>query len=118
MLFDFSKLWYYRFKNKINCNKLDKTFIRPISIILNDLELYHWELSAIDFHCAKYIIDIITKKYPEYTPDVIKSLIWNNSSKINYREENVETSDDWNKIKWFVESTQKYILYRYSIIDY
>jgi len=117
MLFNFSKLWYHRFKNKLECDKLDITPIRPISIIIDDLELHHWELSAIDFHCAKYLLDIIVKKYPEYTQDVVKSLIWNYSSKINYREEDVSTSNDWNKIKWFVESKQKYILYRYSVLD-
>jgi hypothetical protein len=117
MLSDFSKLWYHRFKNNIDCDKLDITPIRPISIVIDELELHHWELSAIDFHCAKYLLDIIVKKFPEYTLDVVKSIMWNYSSKINYREEDVGTSDDWDKIEWFVKSKQKYILYRYSVLD-
>ena len=117
MLNNFCKLWYHRFKNNIDCYKLDITPIRPISIVLDDLQLHHWELSAIDFHCAKYIVDIVVKKYPEYTSDYVKDLIWNYSSKINYREEDVGTSNDWNKIKWYLEVKQKYILYRYSIMN-
>lgn len=117
MITDFCKLWYYRFKNNTDVSKLDKTKIRSISIVIDNLELHHWELSAIDFHCAKYFIDIIIKKYPEYTTDIVKSLIWTYSSKINYREDDTGTSDDWNKIKWYVETKQKDILYRYSMID-
>lgn len=118
MINNFCKLWYNRFKNNIECDKLDTTLIRPISIKLDDLELCHWELSAIDFHCAKYLVDIIIKKYPEYSIDYIKKLIWNCSSKINFREEatNIENKD-WNKIKYFVFNKQKYILYKYSLFD-
>lgn len=122
MINNYCKLWYYRFTNNIDCNKLDKTKIRPISLALDDLELCHWELSAIDFHCATYLVDIIVKKYPEYTGDYVKTLIWNYSSKINFREYikqpiNEIELQNWDKIKWFLSVKQKYILYKYSMLD-
>ena len=130
MLTNFCKMWYYRFNTGNDADKLDKTKIRPISIVMDDLELHHWELSAIDFHSAKYFIDIIVKKYPEYTYDAVKALIWKYSSSVNYREKGDDcegddddgvcddgTCDAWDAIKWYVGVKQKYILYRYSLMD-
>ena len=111
MINDFSKLWYYRFKNNIECNKLDKTLIRPISIKLDDLELHHWELSAIDFHCCPNILDYVSKKYPEYDKKEIKKIIWINLSSINNRIENkIYNQEAWDKINTYINKSQKYLL--------
>lgn len=43
--------------------------------------------SSIDHHCYPWIINYITERV-DLKGDTVKSLIWNNSSKINYRENN------------------------------
>ena len=44
--------------------------------------------ASIDHHCYPLIIQYIADRI-DLEGDTVKSLIWNNSSKINYREEHV-----------------------------
>ena len=61
---------------------------------------------------------VFQQKYPEYSVEYIKKLLWNYNSKINNRisNNNNETYkyDDWKKIKLDVTSMQKYILKNYA----
>jgi hypothetical protein len=110
------KNFIYTWKNRFLTEKKEpnKTIVRPISIYVNELKTAEWDLSAIDYHCCHKIIDFILKKYPEFTPNEIKELIWTYSSSINTRrinkiEDNI-SAEKWNKIKDYVNKTQKYIL--------
>ena len=105
--------WYIRFKSG---QHIESMTIRPISVKIVDLELEDWDLGAIDFHCARFILPIISKEF-DLSQGKIKNLMWNYSSKINYRENPPDTNEEWNKIKQFVRRKQKYILYKYSLIQ-
>lgn len=109
MLKSYAEKWYERFQNSIQC---DKRPIRPIIINVMDLDLGLWDLSAIDFHCNSRLLDIIEKKYPEYSKEELKKIIWVHSSSINRRDSsrNIWRIDDWNIIKDYVQKTQKYLL--------
>ena len=106
--------WYSRFKSN---ESIKQWTIRPINVNLPDLQLENWDLGAIDFHCAKFILQIISEE-SNLSTNVIKYLMWNHSSNINYREQKTFSSseiNDWNKIKSLVRRKQKYILYKYAL---
>lgn len=108
-------IWERRFRLK-EMDKYKKTYtfkIKPIQWSVSELQLKDWDLAAIDFHCAPYIISWIIKKYPDLSVDMVKKLIWNNSSKINYRQNSsIYEPLEWNKIKSYLIRIQKYILER------
>ena len=107
--------WERRFRS-IGLNKYNKNFvfkIRPIQWIMNELKLIDWDLSAIDFHCTPHIISFIINKYPDIKADIVKKLIWHNSSKINYRINTpIYEPVKWNNVKSCLHRAQKYILER------
>ena len=107
--------WYNRFitSEKIN---VASDIIRPIRLILPDLNLEDWDLSAIDYHCAKFLLKIVLKEYEEYSEQKIKSLIWNFSSNINYRIKQKNVDSDWLKIRNFVKKKQYSILNKYVLL--
>lgn len=111
MLNYLSDLWYIRYKN--GENHID-TEIKEIEMNgLYSLYRTEWEMSAIDFHNAVYIPDMLSNKYEEFDVDDIKKAIWNNSSKINYRydkNDNRDTDEIWEKIKKDLEIIQKSII--------
>jgi hypothetical protein len=97
----------------ININNIiDNTHIKLIKIYVKELEKDELDFTAIDYHCNSNFLEYLTKKYPDIEPEELKKIIWNHSSNINYRisktsEYNIEK---WNKIKDYVEKTQKYLL--------
>tara|TARA_Y100000766_G_scaffold110671_1_gene94716 strand:- start:1171 stop:2172 length:1002 start_codon:yes stop_codon:yes gene_type:complete len=109
-------LMHYYMQFKLG-NNVSKIAIRPICIKLPDLELEQWELSAIDHHCAKFILKSIKQHFDEYSENQIKELIWKNSSSINYRIKNQHSDKDWEKIKNIVVKKQYYILHKYVLMD-
>ena len=62
--------------------KYYKTVIRPIELLIENLNLDEWILESIDFHCDKRIISYIQNKY-NYSEKNIEKIIWHNASKIN-----------------------------------
>ena len=86
--------------------------IKPINIYITELDLNHWDYSAVDYHTNKNICDFILKKYSHLNNvKFIKKLLWLNSSSINYRKENqIFEKDTWEEIKEYVYKTQKYLL--------
>tara|TARA_B100001093_G_C26844215_1_gene1021979 strand:- start:1291 stop:2214 length:924 start_codon:yes stop_codon:yes gene_type:complete len=58
-------------------------------------------ISSVDHHCNPLIIDYITEN-THLKGDIIKSLIWNNSSKINYRESHeIIDNEVWKNVTKF-----------------
>ena len=96
--------WFTQFKKDNPCNNalitsIDSSTIKPF--IIDDWKLKGDNMAGIDFHCAPYILEILSKQY-NYTSNEVKSAIWNCSSKINTRKINYKTDKNkevWNKIK-------------------
>ena len=104
------QIWKTRFINN-NGVLMNNMLIKPINIYVCDLKLENWDYSAVDFHTNKNICEFILKKYNYLDVSKIKKLIWNNSSGVNYRKENVVfESETWDTIKEYVYKTQKYLL--------
>ena len=58
-------------------------------------------ISSVDHHCNPMIIDYIIEN-TNLKGDIIKSLIWNNSSKINYRESHkIVDKEVWKNVTKF-----------------
>lgn len=103
MLNYISKLWLDKFSNGMKCN-CDEI----ISINSNEvttLGFREWKINnncvGIDYHCAPYIVSELMKKH-NYGDKKIKSIIWNCSSRINYRKSNEISQKDaeiWDIIK-------------------
>lgn len=118
MLNKYSRKWFMRFTNKdvdIDTNINNRTILRiecvPICIYIKDLTLSEWDISAIDYHCAPKLIELISKKYDEIDETEIKKIIWCHSSAINNRKKSLEyNSKLWLKMKPYIERTQKYLL--------
>ena len=113
MLKKCSDIWEKRFLPK----KSDKNInifisdVRPVSILVEDLNINDWDISAIDFHCNSKLLNYISKKYDELTEEEIKKIIWHHSSNINTRTTNFDYNGKvWKQIKSYVEKTQKYLL--------
>ena len=103
-------LWYERFINNEKNNI--KYPIKLISLNIKNLNKEDFLLCSIDFHCSPYILKWIQQKYPEYSVEYIKKLLWNYNSKINI--DNLYKYDDWVNIKQHIKSMQKYILTNYA----
>tara|TARA_Y100000389_G_scaffold205095_2_gene263081 strand:+ start:7325 stop:8320 length:996 start_codon:yes stop_codon:yes gene_type:complete len=103
--------WYQRFLE--SDRKLNQLPIKPICENLPKLDIKDWYLTAIDYHCAKYIINMILQEYPELSEKKIKNLLWNYNSNINYRVTNPSNNQDWENIKKYVSKKQFYILHKY-----
>jgi len=116
MLNRYSNIWYRQFQNKesellSNSRNVSYSECTPICIYVKELELSEWDISAIDYHCAPKLIELINKKYDEFDENEIKKVIWYHSSAINKRKTPEEyNSKLWLKIKNYVERTQKYLL--------
>lgn len=112
---DLKMLQYFAYQFYENKEKyINKNEIRPISIFVKELDLQDWNLSAIDYNCNSKLISLISKKFNNIREDEIKKIIWYNSSSINKREKtNNYNLLEWNKIKSFVEKTQRYLLDSY-----
>ena len=105
--------WEKRFRNISDMNeKYDDRIIRPIQLYVKDLELVHWDVSAIDFHCNHKLIDFIMKKYDDLSEEEIKKMIWYNSSSINkrYKDQMKYNYERWKEMEEYVKKTQKYLL--------
>jgi hypothetical protein len=64
------------------------------------LPLYDILPESIDFHCYPKILEKINKLFPEFDIQTIKKIIWENSSRINIRNNNVLNVDiRWDIIK-------------------
>ncbi len=112
MFVQYANRWKKRFEGNEDGIEMERRMIRNVSFYsVQTLELDMWDLSAIDFHCNGKIIEYVLKRYPDYTEEEIKRLIWENSSKINSRvRQEVYDVENWNIIKMHVERTQKYLL--------
>jgi len=109
MLKLFAELWEKRFTNK-NIS-IDTMNIRPIKLLIKDLDIENWDLSAIDYHSNSNFLEYISKKFADIDKNEIKKMIWINSSNVNIREKiNIYNPVLWNEIKNYVIKTQKYIL--------
>ena len=58
--------------------------IEPVFHEMEDLKLYQWDLTAIDFHCSN-IIQELQKKYT-ISNSTLRRVIWNTRSRINFRK--------------------------------
>jgi hypothetical protein len=96
-----------KFKNDEQILKIP---VRRVSLIMQYLPFKHYELSSIDFHCVPYIIDKVIEKYPRLYDQQVKSLIWKYRSGINFRNSNVEKSNEYKKIEKFLENFSSQIL--------
>jgi hypothetical protein len=66
--------------------------------------------SAVDFHCFPWIIDKISEEC-NLKGDTVKSLIWNNSSKLNYREPHeIRDKEVWGIVTKIYDKIVKQIL--------
>ena len=122
MLNAFANIWMKRFVNK-------QTFlVDDIIIYKNDttkhscLNICDIELCSADFHCYPKITNIIHKKFPQYTLSDIRECIWECGSKINYRENYQELTDDkwlltYEDIKDYLYIMQKYLIENNILIN-
>jgi hypothetical protein len=103
------KIWEGRFlKKSVKANSMK---IRPICVHMSDMDINDWDLSAIDYHCNNKFIELIAKKFDDINKEDLQKMIWLNSSGVNKRErKEIYMEESWNKIKSYVEKTQKYLL--------
>jgi len=87
--------------------------------IFRTLQPNDYELSGLDFHCFPKILDLVQAKYPNYSLSLIKSTIWEMSSKLNFREiypkKDSEILECWKSIQQTVLSIQKQYIQRYIV---
>ena len=103
------KIWERRFLQK--SGRVNSMKIRPICVHMSDMDINDWDLSAIDYHCNNKFIELIAKKFDDISNEDLKRMIWLNSSGVNKRErKEIYMKESWNKIKSYVEKTQKYLL--------
>jgi len=112
MFSQYANRWKKRFEGNGDGLEIERRMIRNISFhSVQILEIEMWDVSAIDFHCNGKIIEYVMKRYPDYTEDEIKQLIWKNLSSINHRQQHeIYDVERWNQIKGHIERTQKYLL--------
>ena len=111
MINNYAKIWHNRFRNDVENLELIRNSVRPISLLVRDLNLEDWDLSAIDYHCHPKFLEFIGKKYPEIQEVELRKLVWKNSSSINARTpKKIYNPELWNEIKEYVIKTQKYLL--------
>ena len=76
-------VWYNKYKDSdFPIRFSDK--IRPIQI-KSYLNIDSIPTYCIDFHCFPFILKKLTERYPSLNTWELKKIIWNNSSKINFR---------------------------------
>ena len=76
--------------------------------VIQTLSHKEWIYQANDFHCNRFILKQVSKKYPKFTEEYCKQLIWEHSSCINKRHKhNPKNKDDWKHIKSIVTYFQK-----------
>ena len=93
----------YRLIDKIKYIKINQY------LNLDSISLY-----SVDFHCYPNVIKKIHKRYPELTLEIIKEKIWNNNSKINFRNKISYPKDStWNKIRKYYYTLIKNFIYTY-----
>ena len=81
-----------------------------IKTVMEPLSKKEWIYQANDFHCNKYILNMVYQYYPYLGHDYIKKLIWNFSSSTNNRklvEHDQKDYEEWIKIKNRVKAIQK-----------
>lgn len=72
--------------------------IRRIIWEVDDLPHNRWDLDAIDFHVMPRLPYWISKKYPQYSEEEIKKMMWTYSSSLNWRiSKNEHGSDGYRK---------------------
>lgn len=104
MLNYFVGLWFKRFENDEKCNQAEVELVdssKVKSLTMEDWKLDGENMAGVDFHCAPYILEILSKEYG-YSEKELKRSIWDCSSGINYRKPTEETVKDieiWNKIR-------------------
>jgi hypothetical protein len=85
--------------------------IIPQHDIPQELQRSKIPLVSADFHCFPQILGEIHNSFPSYTPDEIRSCIWECSSKINYRQDRKDNLQAmWDTIQTRVlELQRKYL---------
>jgi hypothetical protein len=87
--------------------------------IFRTLQSNDFELSGLDFHCLPKMLDLIHQKFPQYSKLLIKSTIWQMSSKFNFREiyskKPSEILECWKTIQKTVLIIQKQYIRRYIV---
>ena len=114
-------IWCKRFQlEDKRWEKYYKGEVRTISYSVLPLQKADWVLSAIDYHCFPKMLDWLMEEL-ELSEEKLKQLIWDNSSKINYRENydgKKETKElnkeDWEKVRKQVQSIARYAIKNYS----
>ncbi len=108
-----------KWKNRFEKGKeMNKMLVKPISILVSELELSSWDLSAIDFHCENRILSFLNRRFPDIDEYVLKRIIWVYSSSINKRVEKKQSDYEesnpdyivWKRIEGELLRTQKYLL--------
>lgn len=66
-------------------------------------------LEAVDFHCAPFMLQVLTSKVPHAKEDDIKRAMWHNSSKYNVRDPDPHPPyrELWDAISGFVVDLQR-----------
>lgn len=100
----------------INGDKL--LILRPRNVIIKKtLEPENYQISGLDFHCCRKIIDIIQKIHTNFDKNLIKKTIWLKSSSINFRDkkyiEEIDVELCWDKIKHDLHRIQKKFIKKY-----
>jgi len=86
MLDKMTFIWYDRFINKKLGDMFTYLYLKNEDIIIEELNPKEILIESYDFHCTD-VCDRINKILNNHfiNKDLIKKLIWNNSSSINYR---------------------------------
>ncbi len=88
----------------LSTNKIPVLHINTIQ----PLSKKDWIYQANDFHCNRSIPKQVSFKYPKFSQEYCKQLIWENSSSLNQRHNKTnKVSDDWKHIKPIVKYFQK-----------
>ena len=95
------------FKQGGNIKKLR---VRRVSVILKYLPFKNYELSGVDFHCVSIMLEKIKEKYPRFSLEDLKKIIWKYRSGINIRTHIPKENNDFKTIKTFVDN------YSYNIL--
>ena len=99
--------YIYQVLHKIITIQEDKIPLLNIDVI-QSLNYSDWIYQANDFHCNRYLLKQVSKKYPRFSEEYCKQLIWEHSSCINKRHKHNPTKkDDWKQIKPIVKYFQK-----------
>lgn len=101
---------YIIYLSENKCSELFFIKIKPIELIIDNLELKNWIFDAINYNCDENIILEIHKKYG-FSEKKIKKIIWHNSIKINFRIKQKKIyEDDYNLINNYLKRIQIYLL--------